>query len=304
MPPAVAERHAVQHLPRRPDRGPAREQRGEQESGGDRALPRMRDEMIEEMAGPRRRAEHRGRGAAHAPSRRSSAARPSRPTSGLSAATWKPLRQRSGLERRQRRAHRPARRFASTTRTRRPRTGEAGDASPSERPSVVPGRRIAIAPRRAGAGVEQNAGRSRDRSRARALERDRPATRRELRPAIDARRRRSGASGCGRGCADRDRLRDRVRARSRRRGEPLGMPARDAASAPRSAAAMIVAQRSRTAAAVQQPRAWPRVRAPACADAAAGSLRAARTGRAHSSSAATLGRSSSIPASRLAAGVK
>ena len=208
-----------EHQARRPDRRQALEQGGEHRRGGNFPIAADAQKIVDQMAGTRRRsAEEVGRSASAVPSRRSSALRRSRPTSGLSASTWKWRASVAGVEPGERRYCRRAwgrsgsdenSRRRETCRGWRPRAlrSARGPARCSARDSATH-RRLPASSR------TLTVARS---TAMRACSMRSAPIRPQARSSGRCRRPRSGASGCDRGCSDRDRPRASPPPRSRRR---------------------------------------------------------------------------------------
>ena len=202
MAPAVAERHAAQRQPARPDRPEMRAAALRRIAAPAAVVRRLRRQMIEQPARPRsscmrehvRLVAHRlARAARAAP--RGLRGRPA----DCPALTWKPLRQLVGVKPRSRAASARSGSRRIGREQRRPRTsaGRRAPALPSGR-SCTPVARVAIAPVRARAGIEQHRDDGEVERRARPRRR-RPAMRASprRRPRGRARRRRNAASARG-----------------------------------------------------------------------------------------------------------
>ena len=187
VPPAIAERDAVDHQPVRPDRAERLEQQLEDRRGGQAAALGAGGEHVVEAA--RARPSGRTGPAAPAPARRAGGAG-RRGRRGRAAdcprSTWKPSRQRSRLSS-----------AAEVVEGAGLEHALAGDGEAFGAGEGAAADRIAIAPARAGAGVEQH--REDDE-----IEGGAGARRRIALGQAAARRRRNGASGRGRGWRGRD----------------------------------------------------------------------------------------------------
>ena len=195
--------------PGRPDRRQRLEQRRENVGGGDAPSSAGAQQIVDQMAGPRRRAPNRsGRSPSACPSRRSSAPRRSTPTSGLSGVDLKCTRQRVGVERCQAdavdaqglRRDRTRRRRRGTCRCWRPQAPPSARSTARSRARDSATRSPAPASSRTLTVARSIA------ARARSIAVASPSASRSCAPAVDAAGAKNAASGCDRGSSGRDRL--------------------------------------------------------------------------------------------------